>query len=48
MSKKRWITTVTKEAAKIEVQMPWTRGATRVATIARREAKIPVLRAANG
>ncbi len=48
MSKKRWITTVTREAAKVEVKMPWTRGATRVETIARRDAKIPVLRAANG
>lgn len=33
---KRWMTTVKKEAAACETQMPWTRGLQRQAMIARR------------
>ncbi len=43
---KRWIASVTREAAKLDVKMPWTRGARRAAFIARRNAK-PALRAAS-
>lgn len=35
---RRWVTSVTKEAAKLKVQMPWTRGERREAWIARRDA----------
>lgn len=45
-SNKRWVTSVTKEAAKLDVRMPWTRGARRAAFIANRAARSE-LRAAN-
>ncbi|WP_425051676.1 hypothetical protein [Psychromarinibacter sp. S121] len=37
-SKSNWIATVAKESAKLEVKMPWTRGARRDAFIAKRAA----------
>ncbi|MDF0601542.1 hypothetical protein P1J78_12425 [Psychromarinibacter sp. C21-152] len=43
---KRWITSVTQEAAKVEIKMPWTRGARRAAFIAKRSAS-KSMRAAN-
>lgn len=38
-TQKRWIASVTKEAAKNTVSMPWERGASREAMIARREGR---------
>lgn len=39
-TKKRWITSVAREAAALEVKMPWERGARRAAFIARRTARV--------
>jgi hypothetical protein len=36
---RRWMTSVIKEAAKIKLDMPWTRGARRADWITRRDAK---------
>ncbi|MDJ0824512.1 MAG: hypothetical protein QNJ16_03300 [Rhodobacter sp.] len=33
---RRWVTSVTKEAAKLKIEMPWTRGTRREAWIAKR------------
>ena len=38
----RWMTSVVKEAAKAKVEMPWTRGARRMAFIAKRNTAQPV------
>lgn len=35
---RRWITSVTKEAARTKIEMPWARGERRAARIARRDA----------
>lgn len=35
---RRWVTSVTKEAAKVKVQMPWARGERREDWIAKRDA----------
>ena len=41
----RFIKSIVAAAQNEDVQMPWTRGATRAATIARRNAKVEVRRA---
>ncbi len=40
-TERRWMTSVVKEAAKAKIDMPWTRGARRVAFIAKRNAAQP-------
>ncbi|MDJ0627505.1 MAG: hypothetical protein QNJ44_04520 [Rhodobacter sp.] len=35
---RRWVTSVTKEAARIKIQMPWIRGERRAVWIAKRAA----------
>ncbi len=44
---RRWMTSVQKEAARIKLDMPWTRGARRAAFIAKRS-DTPPRRAAQG
>ena len=43
--KRRWLTSVVKEAAKAKIDMPWTRGPSRAANIEQRKAQ-PTLRTA--
>ncbi len=43
---RRWIKSVLKEAARTEIEMPWTRGARRAAFIAKRSAVPPAAKAA--
>ncbi len=37
---RRWLNSVVKEAAKTKIDMPWTRGTTRAAMIAKRNLQI--------
>jgi len=40
-TERRWLTSVTKEAARTKVEMPWTRGTRRAEWIAKRDGAAP-------